>query len=218
MPAYDWPVSIETGEVLPHPPLPKGKVTYEQFLDWLDDNTHAEWVDGEIVLMSPVEERHDAIVGFLRALIRHLLEHDDLGRELSEPFQVRLPEPLRRGRSPDIIVVLNEHDDRLRRTYVDGAPDLIVEVISRESRRRDQVEKLAEYEAAGVAEYWAVDFLRTDARFYLLGPDGKYQLVLSGAEGVFQSRVLPRLRLPLEWLWRDRPPKVMDALRELGLL
>lgn len=209
-------MGTEADLIIPSKPLPPGKVTYEEFLDWLDDETHAEWVDGEIVLMSPVQLRHDAIVFFLRALLTFLLE--DRAAVHGEPVQVRLPERLRRGRSPDIVVVLNEHADRLRPTYIDGTPDLIVEVVSPESQRRDTVEKLAEYEAAGVPEYWTVDFLRREARFHVLGVHGKYELVQSGPAGTFQSHLVPELRVDAEWLWRDPPPRVRDILGGLGLL
>lgn len=211
-------MSAEPELIVPSKPLPAGRVTYEEFLDWLDDETHAEWVDGEIILMSPINLRHDAIVGFLRTLLAFALQVGPYGVVHGEPVQVRLPEWLRRGRSPDVTVVLSRHAARLRPTYVDGPPDLIVEVVSPDSRRRDLVEKLAEYEAAGVAEYWAIDEPRQDARFYVTGPDGKYELAQSGASGIFHSRVVPSMRINAAWLWQDPLPNYRDVLRELGLL
>lgn len=50
---------------LPCRPLPEGKITFEQFLDWLDEDTHAEWIDGKVHVMSPVSFQHPQIVGFL---------------------------------------------------------------------------------------------------------------------------------------------------------
>jgi Uma2 family endonuclease len=48
-----------------HRPLPAGPVSFEEFHDWLDGNTRAEWVDGEIILMSPSNNEHQFVLGFL---------------------------------------------------------------------------------------------------------------------------------------------------------
>src|SRR5262249_15431594 len=68
----------------PAMPLPGGKpppkkMTFRQFLAWTDEDTWAEWVRGEVVLMAPVRVRHQAIAGFLNALLRHWVEVHELG-------------------------------------------------------------------------------------------------------------------------------------------
>lgn len=50
-------------------PRPPRKLTYEEFLNWPGENQHVEWVDGEVIEMSPVAARHDEIVRFLGALL-----------------------------------------------------------------------------------------------------------------------------------------------------
>jgi len=70
---------------------------------------------------------------------------------LSEPFQIRFPK-LRRRRSPDIIFIAKQHLSNLRETYLEGPPDLIVEIVSWESQSRDRRDKYLEYQAAGVRE------------------------------------------------------------------
>lgn len=62
-------IVIEDPYGLAKPP-PAEKVTYEQFLEWLDENTFAEWVDGEVVPMSAASAQHQDISGFLGALLR----------------------------------------------------------------------------------------------------------------------------------------------------
>ena len=52
-------------------PSPPPRMTYEEFLDWLDEDTFAEWVDGEVVFMSPATFGHQDLVIFLSALLRH---------------------------------------------------------------------------------------------------------------------------------------------------
>jgi Uma2 family endonuclease len=210
-------VSTETRATVPRQP-PAGKLTFEEFLDWLDEDTLAEWVDGEVVMTSPAGLEHQDLGWFLTTLMHAVVEHEHLGRVVSAPFMVRLPPPVQRGREPDILFVAREHLDRLKPTYLDGAPDLVVEIVSPESFARDRGEKFVEYEQAGVPEYWLLYPERRRAEFYRLDPEGRYQLVLGSAEGEYQSGVLPRLRFPVEWLWRDPLPGVVEALRFLQLV
>jgi Uma2 family endonuclease len=195
---------------------PPGRMTYEEFLEWADEDTWAEWVDGLVILMPvTVAERHAAILWFLSWLFAHAARFGALGSAYSEPFQMRL-RGLRRGRSPDIFFVLPEHRDRMRRHYLDGPADIVVEIVSPESVHRDRIEKLAEYEQAGVPEYWLLDADVGGAEIRVLGADGRYQLVFNGSSGEYRSAVLPSLRLRVEWLWQEPGPDFDEVLRTLG--
>ncbi|MCL6500273.1 MAG: Uma2 family endonuclease, partial [Firmicutes bacterium] len=107
---------------------------------------------------------------------------------------------------------------RLRDRYLDGPADLVVEVGSSESRLRDRGEKLAEYEAGGVREYWILDPDWQRADFFVLGPDGRYDRRRPGPDGVYRSEVIGGLWLRVEELWRDPLPPVLQVLRDLGLV
>jgi Uma2 family endonuclease len=61
------------------PPLPPAPVTFEEFLAWADEDTHAEWVDGEVVLMSPVSLEHQDVLTFLYRLIIAYVEAKPTG-------------------------------------------------------------------------------------------------------------------------------------------
>jgi len=188
---------------VPVRPLPEGKISYEQFLQWLDEDTWAEWVDGEVHLLSPVGGEHQDIALYLLRLISDFVETHQMGVVRYQPFQMKTGETLP-GRSPDILFVASENVHRLRETYLDGPADLVVEVVSEESRARDRGEKFVEYERGGVREYWLIDPARKQAEFYVLR-DGTYQPVLLGGSGVYRSTVLPGFWLYVEWLWQ-RPP------------
>jgi Uma2 family endonuclease len=204
-------------EVLTPPtrPLPKGKISYERFLEWLDDDTWAEWVDGEVELMSPVSVQHDSVHVFLVAVLHAYVSTRRLGEIHSEPFQMKTGSDLP-GRSPDILFVSNEHLHRLRSTHLDGPADLVVEIVSAESAERDRVQKFAEYERGGVREYWLIDPDKRQAEFYQLGEDGRYVCGFSGGAGVYHSAVLSGFWLRVEWLWQQ--PPITDILREWGLV
>ena len=197
---------------------PPGRMGFEEFLAWCDEDTWAEWVDGEVVVLTPANLRHQEIKGFLYSLMREFLRYRSVGRVVDAPFLVRLPEPLRRGREPDILYVSSERLSGLKETYYDGAPDLIVEVTSLESIARDRGEKYVEYEAAGVKEYWLVDPDRRQAEFYRLEQDGRYRSIRPDERGVYESEVLPGLWLKVDWLWEEPMPSVITCLKEMGVV
>jgi Uma2 family endonuclease len=201
----------------PARPIPTEKMTYEEFLAWCDEDTHAEWVDGEVQMVSPVSYEHADLASFLDTILRFLVEAHDAGIVLTAPFQMRLRD-VRRGREPDLIFVAKEHLDRLTRTYLDGPADIAVEIVSPESFARDRGDKFVEYETAGVREYWLIDPQRKQAEFYGLGADGRYHPLLIGGDGVFRSQVLDGFWLRVEWLWQEPLPKVAGVLKELNLI
>ncbi|HEX2171169.1 MAG TPA: Uma2 family endonuclease [Dehalococcoidia bacterium] len=197
--------------------LPPTPISYEDFLAWCDEDTYAEWVDGEIVFMSPVSSDHQRIVQFLVWLFQAVIELTEAGVVRSGPFQMKLPEHVRSGREPDILFIARDHLDRLLPTYLDGPADLVVEVMSPESFSRDRGDKFLEYEAGGVPEYWLIDPIRRWVDVYRLSAEGRYVPAFSGRDGVLASDLLPGLRLHLEWLWQDPPPKQVEVRRILGL-
>src|SRR6185295_16282705 len=103
-------------------PLPR--MTFEEFLEWTDEQTFAEWVDGEVILMSPVSLKHQDLADFLAASLRLFVEATNRGRILTAPFLIKLSvRPS--GREPDVIYVAKERLQHLTSVYLDGPPDLI---------------------------------------------------------------------------------------------
>ena len=196
-------------------PSPLPKMTYEEFLDWCGEKMFAEWVDGEVILMSPVSMRHQLVAAFLAALLQHFVEAKDLGLVLTAPFQMKL---VRSGREPDVLFVARERRERFTKNYLDGAADLAIEVVSPDSGTRDRRDKYREYQQAGVREYWIVDPIRSKAEFYRLGTVGAYTPILVEADGIFRSEVLAGLWLKVDWLWQESLPPLLSVLREWGLV
>jgi len=199
----------------PHMPLARGpgrRMTYEEFLDWADEDTVAEWVDGEIIMPSPASERHQEINSFLLALLRGFNEVHRLGTILPAPFQMKIT---RSGREPDLLYLAAEHHDRLKGTYLDGPADLVIEIVSPESAERDRVAKFAEYQAAAIPEYWLIDPMHETADFYQLDDQGRYQAVFPDARGLYHARALSSFALRVDWLWRPSLPAVTDALLDV---
>ena len=189
-------------------------MTYEQFLDWADEDTLAEWVGGEIVMTSPASVRHQLVKNFILSVLAPFVAIHDLGVVLDAPFQMKLPTS---GREPDIFYIAKAHAPRLHPTRIDGPADLVVEIISDESVDRDRRIKFEEYQAGGVREYWLIDPRSGHERadFYQLDVGGRYQLIPVDQAGVYHSRAVPDFWLRVSWLWRQPLPSPIVALLEI---
>jgi len=193
------------------PPCFPERMTYGEFLAWADEDTLAEWVDGEMVMYSPASDRHQDLVRFLVSVLGIYVETNNLGVVRPAPFQMKLE----RGREPDLLFVAREHLGRLKETYLDGPADLVVEIVSPESAGRDRGEKFYEYARGVVPEYWLIDPQMEWVEFYRL-EEGRYRLAFSGEEGEYRALVLPGFWLRVEWLWHM--PPVLQVLGELGII
>ena len=185
-------------------PLPGEAMSYEEFLKARFDHNHYEWVDGEVIEMSAVEDAHDALSVFLTRLLSDWLDEKGGGRVANDPFQMRLP-ARPSGRAPDIQVILPKSLSRLKNLYLDGPADVVIEIVSTASRATDREIKFAEYEQGGVREYWIIDPMRKQAEFFILQKK-RFVPAPVDEEGRFHSRMLPGVWLDVDWLWK-RPAK-----------
>jgi Uma2 family endonuclease len=182
-------------------------ISFEQYMEQYAAD-YAEWVNGEVIRMSPVREIHDSIFRFLIMLFTAYLEQTG-GTLRVAPFVMRLDH----AREPDLQVILPEHLERIKDTLVDGPADLVVEIVSPESTERDRGDKFAEYERGGVAEYWIVDAVRKETLFYVLNADGIYEGHKPDEAGEYHSVVLSRLHLPADIFWRHLLPTLTETVR-----
>ena len=192
------------------------RMSYEEFLAWADEDVHAEWVDGEVIVQMPPKEPHQRVVAFLISLMTLFIQLYKLGRLLPAPFEMRVF-PDGAAREPDLIFIASEHLDRLSQERLSGPADLVVEVISDDSVARDRADKFYEYQEAGVREYWILDSRpgreRTD--FYVLDEKGRYRPVPPDSDSRYYSTVLPGFWLYVDWVTSVEPPAVLTALAQI---
>lgn len=189
-------------------------MTYDEFLSWANEDVHAEWVDGEVIVFMPPKTRHQQVLGFLFAVLGAFIDFTGLGKLFPAPFEMRLA---RSAREPDILFVAKEHLDRLTPERLLGPADLVAEIVSDESARRDRVEKFNEYMEAGVREYWVIDPRpgREQADFWVLDEQGRYQARAVDEEGRYHAAVLPEFWLKVDWLWQSPLPSAQTAFAEI---
>lgn len=209
-PHWQVPASLrlELLALLSSDPTQPATMTYEEFLQWAHEDTLAEWVKEKVIVTSPASARHQHLTAFLASVLAAYVTTRDMGIVLSAPFQMKLPQS---GREPDVLFLTTEHLPRLRKTYLDGAADLVVEIVSPESIGRDRGEKFYEYQEAGIPEYWLIDPEKRRAEFYHLDAAGAYQLAPPDAAGRYHARVPEGFWLDVAWLWQEPLPAVEQA-------
>lgn len=128
--------------------------------DWdywnLPEGVRAELIDGKLYNMAPPSYKHQLIVGGLTQVLRnHVDANGGPCKVIPAPFAVNLFNDKATYLEPDVSVICDSSklDDR----GCNGAPDLVVEVVSPSSRRMDCLIKATRYEQAHVREYWIVD-------------------------------------------------------------
>lgn len=192
-------------------------MTYDEFLSWIDEDSHAEWVEGEVIVFMPPSDKHQVIAGFLHTLIFLFARAFNLGEVRIAPLEMRA-KPDGPAREPDILFVAAAHRERLTAQRLIGPADFVVEVVSRESAGRDRAEKFYEYEEAGIREYLIIDPRAGKERvdFYRLTEEGKYLAILPDREGRYHSTVLPGFWFHPAWFWQEATPDPLLTLAEIA--
>jgi Uma2 family endonuclease len=192
-------------------------MSYEEFLTSMDEDIHAEWVDGEAIIFMPPKTIHQLIAGFLYQLLAAYADMFGLGTVITAPFEMRIL-PGHSSREPDILFIARDNLGRLMPERLEGPADLVIELISDSSVARDRDEKFYEYQQGGVGEYWIIDPRPGKQRVdcYRLTPQGKYQAVLPDDGGRYHSAALPGFWLHPDWLWQEPLPAPLRALAAIA--
>lgn len=179
---------------------------------------HCEWVEGTVIKMSPGSLQHTKLIYYLYLLFDAFFELRPIGEAIGQPFVMRLPDVPNRRREPDVLIVLKTNPHELNDTYMDGPADLVIEVVSEESAERDHGEKFIEYERGGVPEYWIIDPLREETRFYQRDDKGRYRRQTEDSAGNYTTPALPGLKLHVPTPWQDDlpgPAAIVKAVRAM---
>jgi Uma2 family endonuclease len=171
------------------------KLTYDDYVLIPEDGLRHEILDGEHYVSPAPTLFHQSISGALHARLWLFVRQQGLGRVFSAPLDVLFSE--HDVAQPDLVFIAKERAGIMAVPNVQGAPDLVVEILSPSTRRRDEGLKRSIYERFGVREYWLVDperrvvqvFRHNGSRFDS-GPE------LSAAEdGVLATPLLPGLEI-----------------------
>ena len=180
------------------------KLTYDDLVLFPDDGKRHELIDGAHYVTPSPSRKHQRVSFNLSGPLWSYLQQHPVGEAYSAPFDVVFSEF--DVVEPDILFVRNDRrSEVLTEAHMRGAPDLVVEIGSPSTRRRDETLKHRLYERCAVSEYWVVDPELDVVKVYRL-IHGRYQRVHELAlerDDVLTTPLLPGLQLSLSAIFHE---------------
>jgi Uma2 family endonuclease len=173
-----------------------------------------EYVAGNVFRMMPVTLQHDDITRYLRLLLDTYFALRPIGRALAAPYVMKASAKARRH-EPDLQIILKTNPGEVTETAMLGPADICIEVVSEGSEELDYGTKFVEYERAGVNEYWLLDSVRRDHRFFRLNEHGIYMAQPLASDGTYSTPLLPGLKLDVDRLWQMPLPDPIQTVQAI---
>lgn len=176
--------------------IPKKKsYTYEDYAK-LPEGAPYQLIGGELVMVPAPTPYHQYVSGNIYSALKEFVEKNSLGQVYYSPIDVYFGEA--ETYQPDIVFVLKEKLSIVGETKIEGAPDLIIEILSPSTAYYDLGRKYEIYEKSGVKEYWVVHPERKSIEIYQ-NEGNQFKLVQSVKEmGIINSPLLRNFKLNLE--------------------
>jgi Uma2 family endonuclease len=164
------------------------------FYNTITEQEKAEFINGEIILHSPVKLKHNKVSKYILKLLDNYVDEHNLGYVGIEKVLIALT---RNDYEPDICFFGNEKSENFQPNQMRfPAPDLVVEILSKSTEFRDRGIKFEDYEAHRVSEYWLVDTDLKVVEQYILVND-KYELRLKASEAVIESLAIKDFKVSI---------------------
>ena len=180
------------------------RMSLDDFLALGETDGRWELDDGVLYIMSSGTPDHQFLMRQIgRHIDNYLEQFDTPPAQFFHEMTTILSRELQRAPEPDLVIILNESREIVGPVRVEGAPDIIIEILSTD-RGRDLGYKRRIYAEAGVQEYWPTD-PRNDTLTRLQLQNGEYieQAVLGPAD-TLTTPLLPGLSIPLTDIFRHR--------------
>jgi Uma2 family endonuclease len=179
------------------------KLTYDDFVLFPDDGKRHELIDGEHYVTPSPNTKHQRVAGSLYLLIGSWLEDHPIGQVFFAPYDVVIS--AFDVVEPDLLYLSNERAAQvITPLHAKGVPELVIEIASKGTRKRDETIKRRLYERSGVSEYWVVDPAIDVIRIYRQENErfGRPLELSCEAGDVLTTPLLPGLELPLARVFR----------------
>jgi len=179
------------------------KLTYRDYLLFPEDGQRHEIIDGEHYVTAAPFLSHQRLAFRLTLRLGGFIEANRLGQFYFAPADVLLS--VHDVVQPDLFFISSERDSIAGEKNVQGAPDLVVEILSQSSRRLDEGAKLEAYERYGVQEYWVLDPFRKGVQRWERSGERLVSapFLSAGAEDMLTTPLLPGFELPLAEFFED---------------
>lgn len=169
-----------------------------EFYNWIDENIKAEFINGQIIIHSPVKREHWKTSDLLSRLLSFFTEFKNIGEVGTEKVMISLTH---NDYEPDLVFFKKEKVVGFKDGQVlFPAPDFVVEILSKKTSINDRTVKKADYAAHGIQEYWIIDAQKQIIEQYLLlnETDTEYfQPYIYRIDDDITSRVITGFTIPV---------------------
>ena len=184
-----------------HSALEVEKQNRQKFYAEIDDDMKAEFINGEIIIHSPVKKEHTDAVGYLYRLLSLYVDVNDLGFVGYEKVLIALS---RNDYEPDLVYFNKTKSKEFKKGHWKyPAPDFIVEVTSKSTEDKDRGIKFEDYALHKIQEYWIIDPIEEFVEQYFLNK-GKYKLQQKLTKGNIESKVIKNLSIDIKSIFDEK--------------
>lgn len=187
-----------------HEALSAEKKRRQEFYEWITEDIKAEFINGQIIIHSPVKRKHWRISDFLSRVLSVYASLKKLGETGTEKVMIALT---RNDYEPDVVFFSKEK----AATFTDDqvlfpAPDFVVEILSKSTASIDRGVKKEDYAAHGVREYWIIDPIKQRIEQYLLPSSGNqfFPAKIHQSNDSITSVVVPGFSIPVAALFDEK--------------
>lgn len=179
------------------PQSQKAKFTYEDYLLFPDDGKRHELIDGEHYMTPAPSIKHQRISVNLCTILKNFLKRNKRGVVYTAPCDVILSDL--DVVEPDLLFISAARTSIITEKNIQGAPDLVIEILSETTRKTDEVIKRKLYERYGVREYWIVDPELEIVKVYRMTEQGYTRVAELNREAgdALVTPLLPSLQISL---------------------
>jgi Uma2 family endonuclease len=182
----------------------------QQFYQDIDDDMKVEFINGEVVVHSPVKKEHTDAVGALYKVLDTFVRLLKLGYVGYEKVMTAFT---RNDYEPDVVFFGKDKAVHFRKSqWKYPVPDFVVEILSESTEARDRGIKFRDYEAHGVSEYWIIDPEEESVEQYFLH-EGRFKLHLKAQQGQIESRAIAGFRIDIRAIFDEAAN--LEALRQI---
>lgn len=177
---------------------PRIKFTVDDYLTTPPGKRY-QLLDGEMILAPAPTDKHQAIVGGFLVALHQFVTRNKLGQVRVSPYDVALSNY--DVAQPDVLLVSNERAHIITAANIQGAPDLVIEVLSPSTERHDRGYKRVLYGRSSAREYWLVDPETETAEVLVESSPGLVNHATFNRPDTLTSPLLPELGVSLEQIF-----------------
>ncbi len=184
----------------------------QQFYAEMDESDKTEFINGEVIIHSPVKIEHSEISTFIVQLFNTFVRVNKLGFVGHEKILISLT---RNDYEPDLVYFNKEKANNFKRgQWQFPVPDFVIEILSNSTKDRDRGIKYDDYAAHGISEYWIIDPEDESVEQYLLH-EKNYKLNLKAHKGIIESTAIQGLSMDIRAIF-DESVNMRELKRILG--